>query len=148
MVAGPGINAQEEQLLEVQSMIVRGHMLLDDGDPAQASRLFKKAKEIAESLQSIQLKAKANAGLAAAYRDQDTMRRASGTLFEVAAHLFAISGDTSDRINCIEEAANVYLRQNQRADALRVLEAYDKAARKAGTPPVFEQRIQQIRAMT
>lgn len=59
------LSQKQEQLLEIQSLIVRGHMFLEEGDPSQARQLFKRAKDLAESLQSIQLTAKANAGLAA-----------------------------------------------------------------------------------
>jgi hypothetical protein len=104
---------------------------------------MKRAKELG----SLQFEAKATTGLASAYRDQEMMRKAAGPTFEVAANIFGQIGETSDRINVLNEAADVYLRVGQPDLAARCLERYDTMAKRAGLPLQFQARIAEIKAM-
>lgn len=141
------LDSDEEKIVEIQMLIFQGHSLVEDGNPKDAVPLFKKAKEEAEKINNTQLKAKASTGLASAYRDMPQMRRAAAPLFEVAATLFGSTGDTSDRINVLSEAADIYVSQGEFPQAIRCLTRFDKAMVQAGSLPVFAARIQEIQAM-
>lgn len=141
------LDVDEEKIVEIQMLIFQGHALVEDGNPKDAVPLFKKAKEEAEKINNTQLKAKASTGLASAYRDMPQMRRAAAPLFEVAATLFGSTGDTSDRINVLNEAADIYVSQGEFPQAIRCLTRFDKAMVQAGSLPVFASRIQEIQGM-
>ncbi|KAH9260775.1 hypothetical protein BASA81_001242 [Batrachochytrium salamandrivorans] len=141
------LDSDEEKIVEIQMLIFQGHSLVEDGNPRDAVPLFKNAKEEAEKINNTQLKAKASTGLASAYRDMPQMRRAAAPLFEVAATLFGSTGDTSDRINVLSEAADIYVSQGEFPQAIRCLTRFDKAMVQAGSLPVFAARIQEIQAM-
>lgn len=141
------LDDNERALIGVQADIARGMALLEDGQASEAKDLFAGAAERAKQLNNLPLRAKATAGLAGAYRGIDALRPASGAMFELAASLFSMATDMSDRINVLNEAADVYVMQKQFDVAIRCLERHDQLAKKSGHQPVFEQRIKNIKEM-
>ena len=128
-------------------MIVRGFMLLEDGDTTEAPKVFQTALNRAKEMQNVQLQAKANLGLASAYRENPRMHRVAGALFEVSASLFGAVNETSDRINALLEASAVYQSIGEIDKAISCLQRYDDRQRSIGQPPVFEARIAELRAL-
>ena len=137
---------EERRVLALQSSIVNGVMLCEDGDYAEASKIFQQAMVEAQDIGDVRLQAKATKGLAGAYRNLDASKKLSGQMFEIAASLFESVGDTSDQIDAVAEAAESHRLAGHKDLAVKCLERYDAHAVQHGHKPVFQARIAEIRA--
>ena len=140
------LEEEENKLLNVQAQIVQGMMLLEENDYAGAIAVFQQAQSGAELLGKIALQAKAMAGQAAAYRHIPDKKRVSGPTYEIAASLYSEAGETSDRIDCLSEAAESYRLVGQVDMAIKTLEKYDVMLAATGGKTVFTERLRELRA--
>jgi len=145
LAAKKKLEEEEASLLQVQGQIVQGVMLLEEPDYAGALNVFQQAVTAAEALGNVHLQAKAMAGLAGAYRHIPEKKRHSGQAYEVAASLYAMVGETSDRIDCLSEASESHKLVGQTDLAIKCLEKYDLMAAATGGKAVFTNRLIELR---
>lgn len=129
--------AQVETEITVKHLLAQGMRLLDlireDEDGFEEDDLMEKAVSLfnmavgeARIAGLVHLEARSLYGLGTAFSECEDRKPAAGPLFQLAADLFILSGDTSDAVTSVLNATEIYLQTDCLDDAIDCYQRYDK----------------------
>lgn len=129
--------------ITVKQLLAQGMRLMDlhrneeDGFEGEdlmdkAVSLFNMAVAEARSAGLAHLEARSLYGLGVAFSECEERKPAAAPLFQLAADLFILTGDSSDAVTSVLNATEVYLQTDSLEDAIDCYQRYDKRVDSGG----------------